>query len=80
MQDLQINCVGHSEAPPACISHNAIFGIRVWSTVYRVVALASSVLFNAKDFVSAMASAREHFHEAKKNIVLPKVGVVLRRD
>lgn len=29
MQDFEINCVGHAEAMPTCIEHNAIFGIRV---------------------------------------------------
>ena len=29
MWDLEINCVGHSEAMPTHIEHNVIFGIRV---------------------------------------------------
>lgn len=61
MWDLEINCVGHSEAMPTHIEHNAIFGIRVWTEVMFTKSLLLPFLLKAKDFVLPMASVREHF-------------------
>lgn len=48
--------------------------------VFTVLVLAKSFLLNTRDSISAMASAREHFHEAKKNSAMPSVSFILKCD
>ena len=68
MWDLEINCVGHSEAMPTHIEHNAIFGIRVWLKWCLQSHCSYPFLLKAKNFVLPMASAREHFFVRKRKI------------
>ena len=67
MWDLEINCVGHSEAMPTHIEHNAISGIRVWLKWCLQSHCSYPFLLKAKDFVLPMASVREHFFVKKRN-------------